>query len=278
MSSLTALCPPALRLGNAMGEINGAEKGIFDSHAHYDDEKFDGDRDALLSSLLGNEVYAIINCGCDIKSSLKSLELAHTHANVYAAVGIHPHEAEGADDAAFDSLEMLLADEKAVAIGEIGLDYHYDFSPRDVQQHIFERQLTLAERLCKPVIIHDREAHADCVDAVLRHPKAFGVFHSFSGSAETAELLQKNGWYLSFSGSVTFKGNKKGVEAVLATQNDRLLVETDCPYLTPVPHRGKRNDSSFTAFTIAKLAEIRGESYDYIEALTRANAKRLFGI
>lgn len=261
-----------------MSILNGMEKGIFDSHAHYDDERFDGDRDDLLTSLLGTEVYAVINCGCDVESSLKSLELAHTHANVYAAVGIHPHEAAEADDAAFEKIEKLLADEKAVAVGEIGLDYHYDFSPREVQQRVLERQLVLAEKLSKPVIIHDREAHADCVDAVLHHPKVFGVFHSFSGSAETAELLQKHGWYLSFSGSVTFKGNKKGVEAVLATRNDRLLVETDCPYLTPVPHRGKRNDSSFTSFTIAKLAEIRGESYEFIEALTRENAKRLFGL
>lgn len=261
-----------------MGEAKGVEKGIFDSHAHYDDEKFDADRDDLLKSLLGNKVYAIINCGCDIESSLKSLELAHTYSGVYAAVGIHPHEAANADDAAFEKLEKLLANEKAVAVGEIGLDYHYDFSPREVQKAVFDRQLAIAERLKKPVVIHDREAHADCVDAALRHSKAFGVFHSFSGSAETAAMLQKNGWYLSFSGSVTFKGNKKGVEAVLATQNDRLLVETDCPYLTPVPHRGKRNDSGFAAFTIAKLAEIRGESYDFIEALTRENAKRLFGL
>lgn len=254
------------------------ERGIFDSHAHYDDEQFDGDRDSLLTSLLGNAVCAIINCGCDIESSLKSLELAHTYGNVYAAVGIHPHEAADADEEAFVKLEKLLADEKAVAVGEIGLDYHYDFSPREVQKSVFDRQLAIAEKLKKPVIIHDREAHADCVEAALRHNGTFGVFHSFSGSAETAELLQKHGWYLSFSGSVTFKGNKKGVEAVLATQNDRLLVETDCPYLTPVPHRGKRNDSSFAAFTIAKLAEIRGESYDFIEALTRENAKRLFGL
>lgn len=261
-----------------MCEANAIEKGIFDSHAHYDDEKFEADRDELLASLLGDKVYAIINCGCDIESSFKSLELAHTYANMYAAVGIHPHEAAAADDAAFEKLEKLLADEKAVAVGEIGLDYYYDFSPREVQKAVFDRQLAIAERLKKPVVIHDREAHADCVGAALRHPKAFGVFHSFSGSAETAVMLQKNGWYLSFSGSVTFNGNKKGVEAVLATQNDRLLVETDCPYLTPVPHRGKRNDSGFAAFTIAKLAEIRGESYDFIEALTRENAKRLFGL
>lgn len=255
------------------------EEGIFDTHAHYDDKRFDEDRDDILSGLFeSRKVYAVVNCGCDLASSAKSLELAHKYKRVYAAVGIHPHEAASVTDADYAKIEAMLADEKAVALGEIGLDYHYDFSPRDVQKRVLEEQLLLAEKLGVPVIIHDREAHADCVEAVLRHPNVRGVFHSFSGSAETAKVLQKQGWYLSFSGPVTFKDARKTIEAVAATANDRLLVETDCPYLTPVPHRGKRNHSGYIKHIIEKIAEIRGESYDFIETLTRENAKRFFGI
>ncbi len=255
------------------------ETGIFDTHAHYDDKRFDEDRDVLLNELFDSgKVFSIVNCGCDVPSSQKSLALAHKYKRVYAAVGIHPHEAANATDEDFLKVEEMLADNKAVALGEIGLDYHYDFSPRDVQKEVFEKQLKLSAKLNVPVVIHDREAHADCVDAVLRHPEVRGVFHSFSGSAETAKLLQKQGWYLSFSGPVTFKDARKTVEAVAATANDRLLVETDCPYLTPVPHRGKRNNSAYVEHIIQKIADIRGESYEFIETLTRENAKRFFGI
>lgn len=255
------------------------EGGIFDTHAHYDDRRFDEDRLELLDELFGSgKLYAAVNCGCDVASSEKSLELAHRYKRMYCAVGIHPHEAKEATDADFDRIEAMLADPKAVAIGEIGLDYHYDFSPRDVQMEVFERQLCMAERLDMPVVIHDREAHADCVDAVLRHPRVRGVFHSFSGSAETARILQKAGWYLSYSGPITFKGNVKTGQAALATMPDRLMVETDCPYLTPVPHRGKRNHSGYVCHIIEKLAELRGESYEFVETLTRENAKRFFGI
>ena len=255
------------------------ESGIFDTHAHYDDRRFDEDRYEVLDELFGSgKLYAAVNCGCDVRSSEASLALAHRYKRMYCAVGIHPHDAKNADDKAFDAIEAMLADPKAVALGEIGLDYHYDFSPREVQKDVFERQLCMAERLGVPVVIHDREAHADCVDAVLRHPKVRGVFHSFSGSAETAKILQKAGWYLSFSGPITFKGNVKTGEAALATYNDRLMVETDCPYLTPVPHRGKRNHSGYVSHIIEKIAELRGDSYEFIETLTRENAKRFFGI
>lgn len=255
------------------------ENGIFDTHAHYDDKRFDEDRYELLDSLFNSgEVYAVVNCGCNVKSSVAGVELAHRYKRVYAAVGIHPHDAERATEEDFNRIEALAADPKVRAIGEIGLDYHYDFSPRDVQKHVFEKQLVLAERLGMPVVIHDREAHADCVEAVLRHPLVHGVFHSFSGSAETAKILQKAGWYLSYSGPVTFKDARKTVEAVAATANDRLMVETDSPYLTPVPHRGKRNNSGYVRHIIEKIAEIRGESYEFIETLTRENAKRFFGI
>lgn len=255
------------------------DTGLFDTHAHYDDKRFDEDRDDLISGLFDSgKVYGIVNCGCDIDTSKKSLALAHKYKRMYAAVGIHPHEASKVTDADYEKIRQMLSDEKTVALGEIGLDYHYDFSPRDIQKTVFENQLLLAEELGMPVVIHDREAHADCIGAVLRHPEVRGVFHSFSGSAETARLLQKQGWYLSFSGPVTFKDARKTVEAVAATANDRLLVETDCPYLTPVPHRGKRNHSGYVCHIIEKIAEIRGESYEFIETLTRENAKRFFGI
>ncbi len=255
------------------------ESGIFDTHAHYDDRRFNDDRDELLNSLFSSgKVYAAVNCGCDVQSSGRSLALAYKYKNIYAAAGIHPHEASNATDADFDTIASFLSDDKCVALGEIGLDYHYDFSPRDVQKTVFERQLCMASELSMPVIIHDREAHADCVDAVLRHRDVKGVFHSFSGSAETAAVLQKAGWYISFSGSLTFKNANNLIRAAEVVANDRLLVETDSPYLTPVPHRGKRNDSGYVEHIIQKLAEIRGESYEFIETLTRENAKRFFGI
>jgi len=255
------------------------ESGLFDTHAHYDDKRFNDDRDELLTELFGSgTVYAILNCGCSIGSSLSSVELAKRYKRIYAAVGIHPHNAAKTTEEDLKKIEELLSEPKVRALGEIGLDYHYDFSPRDVQKQVFYKQLEIAKKTGVPVIIHDREAHADCVEAVLAYPEVRGVFHSFSGSAETAKVLQKAGWYLSFSGPVTFKDARKTVEAVAATANDRLLVETDSPYLTPVPHRGKRNNSGYVKHIIEKIAEIRGESYEFIETLTRENAKRFFGI
>lgn len=255
------------------------ESGLFDTHAHYDDRRFNEDRDSLLKELFDSgAVYGILNCGCSVGSSISSIELAKRYKRVYAAVGIHPHNAEKTTEEDLIKIEKLLSEPKVCALGEIGLDYHYDFSPRDVQKQVFYKQLEIAEKNNVPVIIHDREAHADCVEAVLAFPEIKGVFHSFSGSAETAKVLQRAGWYLSFSGPVTFKDARKTAEAVAATANDRLLVETDSPYLTPVPHRGKRNNSGYVKHIIEKIAEIRGESYEFIETLTRENAKRFFSI
>ncbi len=255
------------------------ESGLFDTHAHYDDKRFDEDREELLKELFDSgTVYGILNCGCSVASSIASIRLARRYKRMYAAVGIHPHNAAKTSEEDLKKIEELLSEPEVCALGEIGLDYHYDFSPRDVQKEVFYKQLKIAEKTGVPVIIHDREAHADCVEAVLAFPKVRGVFHSFSGSAETARILQRAGWYLSFSGPVTFKDARKTVEAVAATANDRLLVETDSPYLTPVPHRGKRNNSSYVKHIIEKIAEIRGESYEFIETLTRENAKRFFGI
>lgn len=252
---------------------------MFDSHAHYDDKRFDDERESLLRYLFtAKRVKNIINIGCDLKSSRRSVELAEQFEKIYSAVGVHPHEAKAVPDNYISQLEQLLKHKKVVAIGEIGLDYHYDFSPREVQKKIFAQQMELAEKTDTPVIIHDREAHKDCIDTALAFPKVKGVFHSYSGSVESARILLKAGWYLSFSGSVTFKNAKSIPEVAAMVDEDKLLVETDCPYLTPCPFRGKRNDSGYMEYTIKKIAELRGVSPEYIEQITTENAKRLFKI
>lgn len=245
-----------------------------DIHAHYDDASFDEDREELLASL---SYMKIINAGCDRISSEKSRELAEKFENVYFTAGVHPEYAAVCGSFE-DWLVPLLSHPKCVGIGEIGLDYHYDEPPRDTQKEIFSRQLELAVRYGKPVVIHDRDAHADVVDAVLAHGGIRGVFHSFSGSAETAKILRRAGIYISFSGVVTFRNAVKAVEACKATDDGGILVETDCPYLAPVPFRGRRNDSSLTKYTAERIAEIRGVPPEEIEKLTDANAAALFGI
>lgn len=245
-----------------------------DIHAHYDDAKFDGDREELLASL---SYMKIINAGCDRISSEKARALAEKYENIYFTAGVHPEYAAVCGD--FESwLVPLLSHPKCVGIGEIGLDYHYDEPPRDIQKEIFNRQLYLAVKYGKPVVIHDRDAHADSVDAVLAHRGVRGVFHSFSGSAETAKILRRAGLCISFSGVVTFKNAVKTVEVCRTVDDGGFMVETDCPYLAPTPFRGKRNDSSLTKYTAERIAEIRGVSPEEIERLTDANAAALFGI
>jgi len=252
---------------------------MFDSHAHYDDKKFNDDREQILNYLfIAKNVENIINVGCDLPSSRSSVKLAERFEQIYAAVGVHPHDAKSAPDDYLSRLEEMLRHKKVVAIGEIGLDFHYDFSPRDVQRRVFSAQMSLAEKTGYPVIIHDRQAHMECIDTVLSFPKVKGVFHSFSGSMESAKIIQKAGWYISISGPVTFKNSTKLPEVVKAVDPDKLLVETDCPYLTPQPFRGKRNDSGYMEYTIKKIAELRGVSAEYIEKITSENAKRLFRI
>ncbi len=254
---------------------------LFDSHAHYDDDKFDGDREAVIENAL-RYCAAIANIGTNIESSRRSIGLAETYPAFYAAVGIHPHDSgdigEGREEETLDMLRQMLRHEKVRAIGEIGLDFHYDFSPRDVQRRWFELQMQLAEETGYPVIIHDREAHGECVDMVKRHPKVKGVFHCFSGSRETAEELIRMGWYVSYTGSVTFKNAVRLAETVTAVPDDRLLIETDCPYLAPVPHRSGRNDSSYLRYTAAFLADRRGMELRELAELTAANARRFYGI
>lgn len=250
---------------------------IFDTHAHYDDSRFDEDRDELLCSLKEKGVSHIINCGCDLKSSLTTLALSEKHDFIYAAVGVHAHEAEEATESDLTEIEKLYENKRVVAVGEIGLDYHYDFSPRERQLEVFERQLILANKLELPVIVHDRESHEDTMNLLKKH-KPKGVVHCFSGSAEMAKEIVKLGMYIGIGGAVTFKNAKKPVEVVEYLPIDRLLLETDAPYMTPVPYRGQRCDSAHIAYTAEKIAEIKGLDVQELIDICNENAKRLFNI
>ncbi len=249
---------------------------MFDSHAHYDDRMYDEDREALFARMFGEQgVSGIVNIGCSVKSSTAALQLAEAHEHMYAAVGIHP---EHAGHRELTAIEQMLQHPKAVAIGEIGLDYHYETPPRSVQQETFRAQLSLAERTGYPVVIHDREAHGDILSILHEFPTVKGVFHSYSGSVEMAKQLLAAGWYLSFSGVVTFRNARQSVEVASMVPDNRFLTETDCPYLTPVPFRGTRNDSGKMSYTIQKLSEIRQVPYETVERLAEENARRLFRI
>jgi TatD DNase family protein len=253
---------------------------IFDSHAHYNDDRFgsDAERDATIKAIMDGGVKYIINAGTNPDSSRESLKIAEGFEGFYASVGIHPSDLYDLSDpyAALSEIEALASHHKAVAIGEIGLDYHWHEERHDFQKEFLHYQLDLAEKLSLPVIIHDREAHGDCLDAVFAHPNVRGVFHSYSGSAESAKELIKRGWYISFSGVVTFKNAARLAEIVPTIPDDRILVETDCPYLTPHPHRGERNDSSYLTYTIDKIASLRGTTPERIASLTLKNTAKLF--
>lgn len=252
-------------------------RNIFDTHAHYDDSRFDEDRDELLSSLSEKGVSHIVNCGCDLKSSLTTLALAEKYDFVYAALGVHAHEAEEATDSDLNEIEKLYSHPKVVAVGEIGLDYHYDFSPRERQIEVFERQIKLANELDLPIIVHDREAHEDTMN-LLKKYKPKGVVHCFSGSVEMAKEILKLGMYIGMGGAVTFKNAVKPVEVTRMLPLDRLLLETDAPYMTPVPFRGKRCDSAHIAYTAEKIAEIKSIDTQQLIDICNENGKRLFGI
>ncbi len=248
---------------------------IFDTHAHYDDEKFDGDRAEVLSFVKANGVSRIIDCGCDLKSSLAAVILSEEYDFIYAAVGVHAHEADEAAEKDFAEIEKLYAHKKVVAVGEIGLDYHYDFSPRERQLEVFEHQLILANKLDLPVIIHDREAHEDTLRLLKKHrPK--GVVHCFSGSVESAKEVLSLGMYIGLGGAVTFKNAKKPVEVAKFVPDDYLLLETDCPYMAPVPYRGKRCDSSMIASTAELIASVRNTDTQTLIDRCHENADRLF--
>ncbi len=250
----------------------------FDSHAHLDDRRFNDDREEIFRRMQENGVTRMMNIGCDLSSSMRSVAMAEQHPFVYAAVGTHPDAANLLDDNVLAMYRNLAANPKVKAIGEIGLDYHYEDNPREIQQVAFRRQLELAQELSMPVIVHEREAHGDAMKILDDYPDVTGVFHCFSGSWEFARELLKRGWYLGFTGVITFKNARKAVEVVENAPLHRLLIETDCPYMAPEPHRGRRNDPSYVPLMAAKIAEIKGVSVEEAARVTTENAMRLFRI
>ena len=250
---------------------------IFDSHAHYNDEQFDIDRDALLASLPEAGIVGILNCGTDVESSIASIEMAEKYPFVYAACGYHPESALEFNQERLSEIEKMLSHEKCVAVGEIGLEYHYEFVPKDVQKYVFEKHLELAVKYDMPVIVHDREAHADTLELLKKYnPK--GVLHCYSGSVEMAKEILKMGMYIGLGGAVTFKNAIKPVEVAEMIPLDRLLLETDCPYMAPVPMRGKRNNSAYISYVAEKIAEIKNMPAQDLLDITSENAMNLFNI
>jgi TatD DNase family protein len=255
---------------------------LIDTHTHLDDPRYDGDRDAMLTRAQAVGVETMVTIGCDLASSRAAVALADGHTTIYATVGVHPHEVKHIGDGWYDELRQLAGHPKVVAYGEIGLDYHYNHSPPKLQRHRFREQVCLARELNLPVVIHTREAQEDTV-TILREEKASeigGVFHCFSGDASLAKEALDLGFFLSFSGIVTFQ-NASLLRAIVKTVPlDRLLIETDCPYLTPVPHRGKRNEPAYVKLVAAKIAEVLGTetSAADIGRITSGNAQRLFRI
>ncbi len=257
---------------------------LFDTHAHYDDSRFDGDRDELLRSLPGEGVGLVLNPGCDLASSRKAVAYADTYPHVYAAAGIHPENIEGVPDEQVEEelreIEALAAHPMVRAVGEIGLDYYWCKEPaeRKRQQELFRAQMRMAGRLGLPVIVHDRDAHLDCLTIAEQYPKVHGVFHCYAGSAETAQRLLELGYYLSFTGVLTFKNAKKAAEVVRRVPLERLMVETDAPYMAPEPFRGKRNSSLYVYRMVEAIAEIKGLPAEEVARATTENGKKLFGI
>lgn len=252
---------------------------LFDTHAHYDAEQFDRDRNAVLAALPSRDVSLVVNPGCDIPSSRMAVELAHDWPFLYAAIGYHPENCGPFDPAELDVLRNWAKDPRVVAIGEIGLDYYWEENPpRELQQQVFRDQMALARELDMPVIVHDREAHGDCLSIVKEFPGVRGVFHCFSGSAEMARELVKLGWMVSFTGVLTYKNARRAVEAAQAVPLERIMIETDSPYMAPVPHRGERNDSGLVRHVCEKLAEIKGVSFEECARATMENGMRFYGI
>lgn len=255
---------------------------LFDTHAHYDDSRFDDDRDEILRSMPENGVGLILNPGCDIETSKKAIQYAESYSHVYAAVGIHPECVEDIDiDSAVSGIRNLAQScERVKAIGEIGLDYYWVKEPemRKKQAELMRKQMQLAKELSLPVIIHDRDAHADTLAIVEEFPEVKGVFHCYSGSCEMAERLISLGYLISFTGVITYKNARKAIEVVENTPLDKLMIETDSPYMSPEPFRGKRNSSLYVYRMAERIAEIKGLPVEEVIKQTTENGKRLFSI
>ena len=250
---------------------------LFDTHAHMDDHAFDTDRAQLLQSLPQQGLELVMNPGCSLESSRNACALARQYDYIYAAVGSHPDVADEVNAAVLDEYRRLVRDNpKVKAIGEIGLDYHYEDIPRDIQKAAFRAQMALAAELDLPVIVHERDAHEDGMKIVEEFPTVKGVFHCYSGSAEMAKWLIARGWYIGFTGVLTFKNARKAIEVASSIPIDRLVLETDCPYMAPEPFRGKRNDPGKLYRMAERLAQIRGMTVEEIHTITTENGKRLY--
>lgn len=256
---------------------------FFDSHAHYDDDRFNDDRHELLSAMPQNKVDYIVNAAADITSSNEGVRLSEEYSFIYAGVGVHPHSVDELDEtdqgkATLDYLERLTKRPKVVAIGEIGLDYYYEHSPREVQKIWFSRQMELAKKVELPIIVHSRDAAQETFDMIRESGLSKGVIHCFSGSPEMALEYIRLGFYIGVGGTITFNNARRSVEVVEQIPLGAIVIETDCPYLTPMPHRGKRNDSTYLSHIAQKIADIKGISIEEVAQVTSENAKILFSI
>ena len=251
---------------------------LFDTHAHLNDPAFDPDRAELLSGLPDQGIELVLNAGCSLKSSYACIALAEQYPFIYASVGSHPDAADEVNEAVIEEYRKLCKHDRVKAIGEIGLDYYYEDIPREVQLRAFRMQMALARETGMPVIIHERDAHQDGMTVVKEFPTVTGVFHCYSGSAEMARQLVNLGWYIGFTGVLTFKNARKAVETASSIPLERIVLETDCPFMAPEPVRGKRNDPGYLYRMAEKLAELRGISVDEVHSITTANAKRLYRI
>lgn len=253
---------------------------LFDSHAHLDDSRFDRDRDAVIRSAKESGLQYILNAGASLATSVKAVNLSEKYEMIYAAVGIHPHDVKDMDEDTIEVLKSLTNKKKVVAVGEIGLDYYYNHSPKEEQRKWFKRQIELAKEVNLPIIIHDRDANQETFDILKQHQVGdIGcVMHCYSGSVELAKEYIKRGIYISIAGPLTFNNAKKAQQVAKEIPLEWLLVETDCPYLTPVPYRGKRNESAYVRYVAEAIAEIKGISFEEVAETTTKNAKKLFRI
>lgn len=252
---------------------------LFDTHAHMDDRAFDADRAELLTSLPAQDLALVMNPGCSLSSSRNVDKLTQQYDYLYGAVGSHPDACDEVNEAVLEEYRQICKNNpKIKAIGEIGLDYHYEDIPRDIQQKAFRMQMALARELGLPVIVHDRDAHGDSMAIVEEFPEVTGVFHCYSGSVEMAQWLVDRGWYIGFTGVLTFKNARKAIEVAESIPLERIVLETDCPYMAPEPFRGKRNDPSKLYRMAQRLAELRGREESEIRAITMENGKRLYRI